>query len=63
MKLDEAIEQQIVRFSDDEEPTTPNDAEVRNLLQAFISLITAYLGRLDGSDSSGRTTNLTASVG
>jgi len=48
MKLDDAISSQIVRMAFDESVQKMNteDTELRSLLQAFISLISAYLQRL-----------------
>jgi len=68
VKLDEAIGQQIVRFTNSEEPKIlSNDDEVRNLLNAFVSLINAYLKRLGGVSQEphpeGRSPDLIASMG
>lgn len=66
MKLDEAIGEQIVRFQNDEKPKVSNDNEIRNLLQAFVSLIQAYLKRVSGTphtEPSGRSSNFFGSIG
>jgi len=53
MNLDQAIGEQITRLSDSEKPEEPKpDTELQNLLQAFVSLINAYLQRLGGPPES-----------
>jgi len=49
MKLNDAIQEQMNRMS--EEPVVPSDnTEIKSLLEAFISVIHAYLKRLGSSD-------------
>ena len=50
MKLKDAMQEQINRMSVDEIPETPPNTEIKNLLEAFVSLINAYLQRIGGSD-------------
>jgi len=51
MKLKDAMQEQINRMSADEITETPPNTEIKNLLEAFVSLINAYLQRIGGSDN------------
>lgn len=56
MKLDQAIEEQVSRYTNEETQNTPlANEELRNLLQAFISLINAYLQRVGETPTEERT--------
>jgi len=64
MNLDQAIGEQITRLSESVKPEEPKpDTEMQNLLQAFVSLINAYLQRLGGPPSQPKVSDTFGSLG
>ena len=49
-KLKDAIQEQINRMTEEEQSNPQSNAEIKNLLEAFVSLINAYLQRIGSSD-------------
>ena len=52
MKLSEAIAEQVIRTTKSEPEAFSQDSEVKDILQAFVYLINAYLKRLEEPDIS-----------
>lgn len=49
-KLKDAMQEQINRMTEEEQTAPVSNTELKNLLEAFVSLINAYLQRVGGSE-------------
>ena len=49
-KLKDAMQEQLNRMTEEEQSNPQSNTEIKNILEAFVSLINAYLQRVGSSD-------------